>query len=112
VKIRPIAIKYLRISSDLQVTAGYISNLKKRSYARRDPESGAEIKKDYWSFSLDYEGDRLNCVIFPTTKTRSKIEILTDEQFVAIIGVYEKRNDRTSFRVCGASYCENAKTSS
>ncbi|MDR0462594.1 MAG: hypothetical protein LBG88_04705 [Christensenellaceae bacterium] len=101
IKIRPMQIKYLRASKELQVTAGTIHFLKRRDYKRDDME------KTLWSFVLDDRETRLQCVHFPTEKTRAKFEKLADRTSVAIIGVYDKNNrGELNFRVSGVSFCD------
>jgi|GEM_PF-4315969 len=104
IKTRPIKIKYLRASSDLQVTGGTISFFKKKEYKRQ--HEGAEIIKPYFTFVLDDGDDRINCVFFPTAKTFQKFEKLGDRSAICAIGVAEKRDDRLNFRVAGVSFVE------
>jgi len=108
IKMRPLKIKHLRISKDFQVTAGTINFLKKREYQRdAGPDKPDEkITKEYWTFMLGDGETQLQCVFFPSEKTRAKFEKLTDRSVVAIVGVHDKRGDRVSFRVMGVSLCE------
>ena len=106
VKIRPNKIKYLREGKDEQVTAGTIKFLKKREYKRPDKETGEETTKSYYTFALDDGENTVQCVFFPTEKTRSKFEKLADKTVVCVVGVYQRRGEFVSLRVNGISFCE------
>jgi len=113
IKVRPVRIKYLRDSKDFQVTAGAIHFLKKREYQRdvptKDGEGTEKVTKHYWTFLLDDGSDRVQCVFFPNSNTAAKFEKLADRTVVCVTGIHEKKNDRTSFRVTGVSFCEFIK---
>lgn len=110
IKIRPTRIIHLRNTADYQVTAGSIHFLKQREYKRVVPNpdggEGNTVTKTYWTFALDDGNDRLQCVFFPSEKTRAKFEKLGERSVVAVIGVREKRDGRDNFNVRGVSYCE------
>ena len=109
VKIRPVQIKYLRVGRELQVTAGSIHFLKKREYTRDAGPNSQSPKTThiYWTFMLDDGTNRLQCVFFPTDKTRAKFEKLTDRTVVCVIGVHDKnKRGDIGFRVSGVSFCE------
>jgi len=100
IKIRPIRIKYLRVSPEEQVTAGTMHFLTKREYTKND------ITKSYWTFALNDGESALQCVFFPSQKSGPKFEILKNNTTICVQGVHDKRNDRTSFRVTGVSFCD------
>jgi len=104
IKTRPVQIKYLRNSKDFQVTAGTMFFMTKREY-KRTGEDGVEVTKNYWTFVLDDGADRLQCVFFPTEKTVAKFEKLSNKTVVCVVGINDKKGDRTSFRVSGVSFC-------
>jgi len=107
IKVRPIQIKYLRNTEEEQVIAGTMHFLTKREYKKKDPlQDGAEITKTYWTFVIDDGRDRVQCVFFPTDKTRSKFEILVDRTMICASGVRTTRDKYVSFRISGISYCE------
>jgi hypothetical protein len=100
VKDRPVQIKYLKNSKDFQTTAGTIYFLKRREYTKN------EVTKNYWTFTLDDGNDRVQCVYFPSEKWVKKFEKLVDRTVVCVVGVHEKRNERTNMRIMGVSFCE------
>ena len=101
IKSRPIQIKYLRLSQDLQVTAGRISGLKRFEYKKND------VVKYRWTFMLDDGEGQVQCVHFQTDKTRSKFETLKDRDEIAVIGVHDKsERGYVNFRVSGVSLVE------
>lgn len=99
-KIRPIKIKYLRNQTDPQVTGGNMNFITKREYVRDG------VTKEYYTFIIDDGEGRLNCVYFPSAKTRGKFTQLTNRDVVTVVGVKDKRGDRENFRVSGFSLCE------
>jgi hypothetical protein len=108
-RIRPVQIKYLRDSKELQVTGGTIQFLQKREYKRKNPE-GIEITKNYYTFILDDGADRLQCVFFPNDNNRSKFEKLANRSLVIAVGVNDRQNDRQSFKITGISFAEQKKS--
>jgi hypothetical protein len=100
IKTRPIKIRFLRSTPDLQVTGGHISFLKKREYTR------GEVKKQYYTFLLDDGEGRMGCVYFPTAKDGGKFEKLGDRSAVCVIGVNERRDERSNFRVVGIAFAD------
>ncbi|MCL2229066.1 MAG: hypothetical protein FWC00_04540 [Firmicutes bacterium] len=106
VKSRPVKIKFLRFSRDLQVTAGTVRFLKKREYKRIDKDTGAEVTKGYWTFVLDDGENQLQCVFFPNKKNTASFEKVADFETYCMVGTYDKNNrGDPSFRVAGVSYC-------
>lgn len=106
VNMRPIKIKFLKVSKDDQVTGGTIFSLKKREYKRADKESGEEVVKPYWTFTLDDGESQIQCVFFPSQKTYQKFEKLQDRTVICAIGTCENFRDQKNFRVSGISLCE------
>jgi len=105
IKSRPVQMKYLRVSPELQVTAGTIHFMKKREYKR--VVDGAEVTKQYFTFMLDDGTTRLQCVHFPSDKTKAKFETLVDKTAVVVIGVHDKNNrGDLNFRVSGVALCD------
>ena len=109
VTIRPIKIKYLKVMMEEQITGGTIFFLTKKEYKKKvtptdENQSGEEIRP-YWTFVLNDGSDTVQCVFFPSEKSRPKFEMLKDRTEVAVIGVHDKRGDRLSFRVTGVSFC-------
>ena len=106
VNMRPVKIKYIRVSGDEQVTAGTIFMLKKREYKRTDKESGEEVVKPYWTFMLDDTESQIGCVFFPSQRTLTKFEKLVERTVVCVTGICENFRDQKNFRVSGISLCE------
>jgi len=104
IKMRPIKIKYLRTTAEPQVTGGTMHAIKKREYTREI--DGEKVVKFYYTFTLYDGSDNLQCVFFPSDKTRAKFEKLVERSVVCIIGTNEKRDNRSNFRVTGVSLCE------
>jgi len=100
INLRPIKIEHLRISPEEQVTAGTIHFLTKREYKREDQT------KSYWTLVLNDGDSTLQCVFFPSEKSRPKFEILKNNTSVCVVGVHDRKNDRLNFRITGVSFCE------
>jgi len=116
IRMRPIKIEFLKVSVDDQVIAGKMLFITKREYTKKtgdDVKGGEEgevkeEKKAFFTFVIDDGKNRVNCVYFPTQKSLSQFEKLTNDTVVAAIGAHQERNGRLGFRVGGISFCELA----
>ena len=104
IKERPIKIEHLRVSPHDQVIAGKIMYLTKKSYKKQVEDE--EVEKSFWTFVLDDGRNRAQCVFFPNQKSEPLFEKLVDGTAIAVVGVYQERGGRESFRVGGVSFCE------
>jgi len=115
IKERPVKVEFIRVNGEEQTTAGEMKFLTKREYVARviarEPKQSRSTEaqtKSYYTFVLDDNKNRLQCVFFPTDKTLAKFEKLVNGTVICVTGINSERNGRTSFRVSGVSFCEMA----
>lgn len=102
---RPIAIADQSLNEETNVICGKIQFLQKKTYKPKKATSDSE-EKVMFAFQLrDYTGT-IRCVAFPTQKTVSQLETLTDGMEVIIDGKIDEFNASKSMRVKNISGCQ------
>lgn len=87
--------------------AGKIKFFTTRTFtSKRKDEKGNYPEKTYYSWSLFYQNNSLQCVYFPTKNDVEKITELVEDMSVIVGGDVEEYNGRINFKVKSISKCD------
>lgn len=100
-----LASKSLKPSDSGVTVAGSLNFIVKKSYISKRKASQGE-EKEYFSFVLNDNYGKINCVYFPAKDMKEKFEELQENQTIAVTGDAEEFNGRMNFKVKSIATCE------
>ncbi len=103
-----LASKSLNPSDSGVTIAGVMNFLVKKSYVSKRKASKGE-EKEYYSFVLQDDYGKVNCVYFPAKDMKEKFEELQENAVIAVMGDAEEFNGRMNFKVKSIALCELPK---
>ena len=103
-----LASKSLKASDTSVTIAGAMNFIVKKSYISKRKTSQGE-EKEYFSFVLQDDYGKVNCVYFPTKDMKEKFEELQEKTVIAVTGDAEEFNGRMNFKVKSIALCELPK---
>lgn len=92
-------------------TAGLIKNIYQRTFKskKQKNEDGTPLEKAYYSFSLELNGAKIDCVYFPKNEDLARFQTILEGTEIICFGDVEEFNSRINFKVKQISLCKLPK---
>jgi DNA polymerase III epsilon subunit family exonuclease len=109
---KPLCVSSINKKEEKVSIAGTIKYLQEREFTKKqkvmdaEVETFADVKKTYYSFSLEGGGKEINCVYFPNQQTEEKIKKLENNMEVILTGDVDVFNDKFSFKIKHITECK------
>ncbi|MDD4686288.1 MAG: exonuclease domain-containing protein [Clostridia bacterium] len=94
-------------SKNLAILAGRVENLSKKTYKRK--QKGIEVEKYYYSFILNENVKKINCIYFCPKSNIRKMDKITNDNEIIIVANVKVENKVTTAYVKSLSYCKMPK---
>lgn len=101
---QPEFIANIKSNKNLAILAGKVENFLKKTYKRKP--KGIEIEKYYYSFTLNENGNRINCIYFCPKSNLRKMDKITNGIEIIVVANVKVENKVTTSYVKSLSYCK------
>lgn len=106
IKTAPVALSCIKKPTEEVHICGKVRFFNKKTYNKKQKDGSVE-QKEFFTFTLDDGTGRISCTYFPTKATLPKMEKVTDDTNLVMLGGVELFNERLSFRPKDISLCLN-----
>ena len=104
IKTAPVAISCIKKPTEEVHICGKVRFFNKKTYNKK-LKNGETEQKEFFTFVVDDGTGKINCTYFPTKATLPKMEKITDDVNLVLLGSVELFNERLSFRPKDISFC-------